>query len=59
MIILSSIASGFEFSSVNHTSIYENYEIKVFKDIKFLKEISNIWPKDLLRANAYKPLESG
>ena len=37
MFILSSISSGLEFWSVNHTSIYENSELKVFKNIKFLK----------------------
>ena len=41
MFILSCISSGLEFSSVNHTSIYRNSESKVFKDIKFLDEISN------------------
>ena len=47
MFILSSISNGLEFWSVNHTSIYENSESKVFKSIKFLGEISNNWPKDL------------
>ena len=37
MFILSSISSGLEFWSVNHTSIYENSELKVFNNIKFLK----------------------
>ena len=32
MFILSYISSGLEFSSVNHTSIYENSELKVFKN---------------------------
>ena len=40
MFILSFMFSGFEFSSVNHTSIYENSEPKVFKNIKFLAEIN-------------------
>ena len=40
MLILSSISSGLEFRSVKHTSIYENYELKAFKNIKFLGEIS-------------------
>ena len=39
MFILSSISSGLE--SVNHTSIYKNSELKVFKNIKLLGEISN------------------
>ena len=37
MFILSSISSGLEFWSVNHASIYENSELKVFNNIKFLK----------------------
>ena len=41
MFILSSISSGLVFLSVNHTSIYESSELKVFKNIKFLGEVSN------------------
>ena len=41
MSILSSFSSGLEFWSVNHCSIYENSEWKVFKNIKFLGEICN------------------
>ena len=41
MFILSFISSGLDFLSINDTSIYENYESKVFKNIKFLGEISN------------------
>ena len=41
MFILSSITSGLEFKSVNHTSIYENLELKFFKNIRFLGEITN------------------
>ena len=41
MLILSSISRGLEFCSVKHTSIYENFESKVFENIKFLSEISN------------------
>ena len=41
MLILSSISSGLEFWSANHTLIYENSELKVFKNIKFLVEISS------------------
>ena len=48
MFILSSIASGLEFWSVNHTSICENSELKVLQ--KFLGEI--------LGTNVYKTLES-
>ena len=35
MFILSFISSGLEFWSVNHTSIYENSELNVFKNVKF------------------------
>ena len=58
MFILSSISRGLDFWWVNHTSIYEISEIKVSKNIKFLGEISNNWPSDLLGTNLYKTLES-
>ena len=48
MFILSSIFRGLEFWSVSHTSIYQSPELKVFKNMKFLGEISNNWPNDLL-----------
>ena len=57
MFILSSISSDVEFWSVNHTSIYEKSESNVFKNIKFLGEISNNWRNDLLGKNVYKTLE--
>ena len=44
--ILSSISSSLEFQSVNHTSIYENSGLKVFKNIKILDEIFNNWQND-------------
>ena len=51
MFILSSIAIGLEFWSVNHTSICENSELKVLQNfVKFLGEI--------LVTNVYKTLES-
>ena len=50
MFLLSSISSGLEFGSGNHTSIYENSELKVFKNIN--------WPNDLLGTDVYKTLES-
>ena len=56
--ILSSISSGLEFWSINHTSMYENSWSKVFKNIKFLGRICNNWPNDLLGTNVYKTLES-
>ena len=37
MYSLSSISSGLEFWSANHTSIYENSELKVFKKIFWLE----------------------
>ena len=52
MFILSFICSSLE----NHTSIFENSETKVFKNVKFLGEISNNWPKDLLETNVYKTI---
>ena len=54
MLILSSISSDLEFWSVNQTSMYENSELKVFKNITFLNEISNKWPNDLFGTNYYK-----
>ena len=41
------ISNGLEFWSVNHTSLYENYELNVFENIKFSGETSNNWPNDL------------
>ena len=58
MFILTSISSDLEFLLVNHTSIYENSELKVFKYINFLDEIPNNWPNDLLGTNVQKTLES-
>ena len=58
MFILSSISSGLEFWSVNHTSIYENSELNVFKNIKVLGEISSNRPNKLLGINVYKTLKS-
>ena len=58
MFIFSSIFSNWWFWSVNYTSLYENSEWKVPKNIKFLSEISNDSPNDLLGTNIYKILES-
>ena len=41
MVTLSSVYSGLELWSLNHTSIYENSELKAFKNIKFWGEISS------------------
>ena len=38
--------------------MYENSGLKDFKNIKFLGEISNNWPNDLLRTNVHKTYES-
>ena len=43
-------------SSVNHTLIHENFELFVFKNIKFIDEIWYNWPNDLLGTNLYKML---
>ena len=58
MFISSSISGGLECWSVNHTSTYGNSELKAFKNIKLLGEISNYWPHNLLGTNVYKTLES-
>ena len=64
MFILSSVSSGLEFWSVNHISIDENSELKVFKNIIFFlgggggRGISNNWPTDLLGTNVCETLES-
>ena len=57
MFILSSISSDLEFLSVNHTSISENSEIRVFKNLKFLGDIINNWPNDLLGIIVCKTLD--
>ena len=57
MFISSSIFRGFEFWSVNYTSIYENSESKGFKNKKFWGEISNNLPNDSLGTNASKTLD--
>ena len=57
MLILSTISKGLEFRSVNHTSIYEHSKLKVYKNTKFLGEISNDWLNDSLGINVYKTLE--
>ena len=54
MFILSSIFSGLEFWSVNLTSIYETYELKVFKNNLFYVEISSNCPSDLSGTNLCK-----
>ena len=49
MFILSSISRDLEFWSVNHISLYKNYELNVSKNRwKILDEIFNNWRSDLL-----------
>ena len=57
MFILSSISSSLEFWSVNHNAIYEKSELKGFKNIKLLGEISSGWTSDLFWPNVCKTLE--
>ena len=54
---MSSISRGLEFWSVNHTSIEENSESNISKNINSLGKISNNWPNGLLGTNVYKTLE--
>ena len=58
MFILSSISSSLKFWSVKNIWMYGNSELKVFKNIKFLAEISGNWLNDLLGINLNKTLES-
>ena len=51
MFIFSSIFTGLDFWSINHTSIYENSESKVFLKVTFLGEISKNWLNYLLGIN--------
>ena len=55
--ILSSIFRRLGFSSVIHTSIYEDSESNVSKNIEFSGGISNNWPSDLLGTIVYNTLE--
>ena len=57
MFILSSIFTGLDLWSVNHTSIYENSKSKVFLKVTLLGEISKNWLNYLLGINVYKTRE--
>ena len=57
MFILSSTSRDLEFWSVNHTSVYENSELKVLRNTKRFGEISSNWTHSLLRTNVYKTYE--
>ena len=48
MFILSSISSGSEFWSVNHTSIHEKSRLLVFKNTNVLGEISINWTNGVM-----------
>ena len=56
MFLLSSIFRGLEFWSVNHTSMYESFKWKVFKNIKFLGGISNNQRNGVIWINMHKTL---
>ena len=58
MFILSSISTGLEFWSVNHTSMNQNSELKVCKNVKVFGEMSGNWPNHLSGTNVYKTLKS-
>ena len=54
--ILSSISNGWLFWSVKHTLMAWNSELNIFKEIRFVGEISNKLP--MVGTNVYKNLES-
>ena len=65
MLILSSISKSLEYFSKNNisahgnnTSANETSKSKVFKNIKFLGEISNNWLNYSLGTNVYRTIES-
>ena len=58
MFILSCISRGLESLSVTYTSVYENSELNVYKNVKCFDEISSNWPNDLLGTNVYQTPES-
>ena len=45
--ILASNSRRLEFWSVNDTSIHENSEWNVFKNLRFSGQISNNWPNNI------------
>ena len=45
---LTSISSSWILWSVNHTSIFENYDLNVFKDMKFVGAIYDKLPNGFL-----------
>ena len=57
MFLLCSISSSLEVWSVNHTSGYENSELKFLKNMKYLGEICSNWPKRFTKINVNKTLK--
>ena len=57
MFILYSIPSSLGFWSVHHTSIYENFELNVYKNIFVLGKVCSNWSNDLLGINVYNTFE--
>ena len=55
---LINIYSDLRFWSVDHALIYENSELKVFKNRIIFYDFYTNWPHDLLGANVYKSIES-
>ena len=51
MFILSFISSSLELSAVSRNSVYENSELKDFKNSKFLDKLSNNWSNYLFGTN--------
>ena len=58
MLFLFSISNALELWKVNHNLVYKSSQVNVFKNVKFLGEISSDWPNDLLGTNVHKTLES-
>ena len=58
MFLLSSISSGLQLLSVNHTSKYDKLWVKSFLKNKIFGEISNNWPNNLLGPKVYKTCQS-
>ena len=58
MFISLSISRGLKFWSVKYASMYGLSELKIFKNIECLGEISTNWPNNLLGINVSKTLQS-
>ena len=55
---MSPINSDLEFWSVNRASMYENPKLYVFRNKKFVGEVTYYCPADLFVTNVYKTLKS-